>query len=261
MPSETHKFQGKFFSINSVHYTDIHRHTATFGNIYGETTSSNYTLLVTFAQASASSTTVIINNTPHTLAADATILTTTISLLASNSNSLTITSAPFPQSITVTPPPQSFYPSTAFSLVGTSTRTTCYTNLCQPVGSKIGYLSPTGSASLNIYSPTSSTLGSKYLEMYFCNNDIAFSTSWTTGTNTRNMTISVNGEVTRIEVPLSGRSSELFSPGLGWEDTGVFGVLVPGWVEGENEVVVGNVYGDEGLVSYGADFVGLGVSW
>ena len=75
------------------------------------------------------------------------------------------------------------------------------------------------------------------------------------------MTISINGEVTRIEVPLSGRSSELFSPGLGWEDTGTFGVVTAGWVQGVNEVVVGNEYGAQGLVNYGADFVGLGVSW
>lgn len=75
------------------------------------------------------------------------------------------------------------------------------------------------------------------------------------------MTITINGEVTRIEVPLSGRSSELFSPGLGWQDTGVFGVLTTGWVNGVNEVVIGNVYGAEGLVNYGADFVGLGVHW
>lgn len=75
------------------------------------------------------------------------------------------------------------------------------------------------------------------------------------------MTISVNGQVTRIEVPLSGRSSELFSPGLGWQDTGTFGVLTEGWVEGVNVVVVGNQYGDEGLVSYGADFVGMDVYW
>lgn len=67
--------------------------------------------------------------------------------------------------------------------------------------------------------------------------------------------------VERIEVPLSGNTSELFSVGDGWFDTGVFSVLVSGWKEGVNEVVVGNVYGDEGIVSYGADFVGLGVSW
>lgn len=73
------------------------------------------------------------------------------------------------------------------------------------------------------------------------------------------MTISVNSITTRIEVPLSGRSSELFSPAKGWEDTGTFGVLVDGWKEGSNEVVVGNAYGADGLVSYGADFVGIGV--
>ncbi len=75
------------------------------------------------------------------------------------------------------------------------------------------------------------------------------------------MTIGVNGVVTRIEVPLSGKSSELFSPGKGWEDTGVFGVLLEGWKEGSNEIIVGNEGGDTGLVGWGADFVGLGVWW
>jgi alpha-galactosidase len=75
------------------------------------------------------------------------------------------------------------------------------------------------------------------------------------------MTISVNNVVTRIEVPLSGRSSERFSPAKGWEDTGTFGVLLDGWKEsGTNEVVVGDVGGDEGLVRDGADFVGLSVA-
>jgi alpha-galactosidase len=75
------------------------------------------------------------------------------------------------------------------------------------------------------------------------------------------MTIAVNGVTTRVELPLSGRSSELFGPGYGWEDTGVFGVLLGGWTDGNNNVVVGNVYGSTGLVNYGADFVGLSVYW
>lgn len=66
---------------------------------------------------------------------------------------------------------------------------------------------------------------------------------------------------TRVEVPLSGRSSELFSPGLGWQDSGVFGVLVPGFVEGGNLVRVGNEGGEGGLVSWGADFVGVEIFW
>ena len=39
------------------------------------------------------------------------------------------------------------------------------------------------------------------------------------------------------------------------------GVSVDGFVSGENTVEVGNFYGDEGLVSYGADFVRLRVYW
>jgi hypothetical protein len=149
-----------------------------------------------------------------------------------------------------------FYPSTSFTTIGDAVLTTCYTGLCTPVGSKIGNISPSGSASLNITSPSPS---SKFIDVYFCNNDIALATSWGYGTNTRNMTIAINDVVTRIEVPLSGKSSELFSPGKGWEDTGVFGVLVDGWVEGENAVVVGNQGGADGYQSFGADFVGLGI--
>ena len=52
-----------------------------------------------------------------------------------------------------------------------------------------------------------------------------------------------------------GKAVSYFSPGKGWEDTGNFGVLLGGWNEdGENMVVVGNV-------GFGADFVGLSVVW
>lgn len=72
--------------------------------------------------------------------------------------------------------------------------------------------------------------------------------------------MTVNSEdPVRIEVPLSGRHSELFGPGLGWWDTATLGLLTSGWKEGLNEVVVGNVGGDEGFQSYGADFVGIRV--
>jgi alpha-galactosidase len=119
---------------------------------------------------------------------------------------------------------------------------------------------------LNITLPANYISGPKYISVYYCNNDIAFATSWTTGTNTRNLTISVGGTTTRIEVPLSGRSSELYSVDLGWEDSGTFGVLTEGWpidgVEGDKVLIgVGNVGGSEGVQSYGADFVGLEVWW
>jgi len=69
------------------------------------------------------------------------------------------------------------------------------------------------------------------------------------------------GEPVRIEVPLSGRSSELFSPMLGWGDPSVFNISLPGFGvgSGSDVFVVGNVNGDEGVQSFGADFVGVGV--
>jgi len=138
------------------------------------------------------------------------------------------------------------------------------------VGSKLTHLAPNGTASIVIASGVveggrviidKTKTVKKYVDVYFCNNDIAFSTSWGMGTNTRNMTLTVNSVTTRVELPLSGKSSELFSQGKGWQDTGVFGVLLDGWIDGENKVVVGNAYGDQGLVTYGADLVGLGVYW
>jgi len=233
----------------------------TFTKIFGLTTSDNYAAVLSFPSKTSAS--ITINGKTYILDHSSS-LTITLSLKASNNNTLNVISFVSPTSLSITPPPSTFYPSTAFAVEGDSSLTTCSPGLCKPVGSKIGYLAPNGSAGLSIPAPTHvSTQGptSKYVDIYFCNNDIALATSWTTGTNTRNMTISVNNVTTRVELPLSGRSSELFSPGKGWEDTGIFGVLLDGWTKGNNEIVVGNVYGNEGLVSYGADFVGMGVYW
>ncbi|KAE9370177.1 carbohydrate-binding module family 35 protein [Stipitochalara longipes BDJ] len=235
--------------------------TTTFEKVFGLTTSQNYSAVLSFKEKQ-SSTSILVNGKAYVL--ESSSLTIPLSLNASNSNTLNVTSSVSPSSLSITPPNATFYASTSFTTSGPSTLTACRTGLCQPVGSKISYLSATGSASLLIPAPykTSSTLTvSKYVDIYFCNNDIAFQTSWDYGTNTRNLTIAVNGVTTRVELPLSGRSSELFSPGKGWEDTGVFGVLLDGWNDGNNEVVVGNVYGNQGLIGYGADFVGLGVYW
>lgn len=61
--------------------------------------------------------------------------------------------------------------------------------------------------------------------------------------------------------PLSGRTSELFSPADGWEDTGLFGVLVDGWETGTNVLEFGNAGGADDLVNWAPDFVGVGVLW
>lgn len=65
----------------------------------------------------------------------------------------------------------------------------------------------------------------------------------------------------RIEVPLSGRSSELFSPMLGWGDTSVFNISMDGFGvgTGSDVLILSNIGGDSGVQMFGPDFVGLGV--
>lgn len=72
------------------------------------------------------------------------------------------------------------------------------------------------------------------------------------------MTLSLNGgSPVRLDVPLSGRHSELFGPGLGWWDSSTLGILVDGWKDGDNDLVVGNAAAAGSFQSYGPDFVGV----
>lgn len=140
------------------------------------------------------------NNVSYDLPPSITTLTIPLSLNATSQNLLTI--APAPQTLQITAPSSILYPSTLFAtLTGDASTVSCLTSLCAPVGSKISYLggSSSNTATAHITAPAAG-LGQKYVEVYFCNNDIALATSWTTGTNTRNMTIGVNGVITRIEV-------------------------------------------------------------
>lgn len=98
--------------------------------------------------------------------------------------------------------------------------------------------------------------GSKFAYLDFIQNDVNFAQTWTTGTNSRNLTIAVNGgHPQRMDLPLTGKSSELF--GLkGWQDSSLFVQILDGFVAGKkNTVVISNSYG--GVVDFGADFVGL----
>jgi alpha-galactosidase len=184
-----------------------------------------------------------------------------LALTAGNNNTIAVSTTNSITSITITPPNGVFYPNTAFAISGpgNASHITCVPGLCTPLGVKIGDLSPNNSASLTIPASASANTGSRYVELTYINNDVAISTSWGEGRNARNITISVNNQTTRLEVPLSGRSSELYSSMKGWGDSAVLGVLVGGWKEGDNEVVVGNAGGEKGVQSLGADFVGLKV--
>ncbi|KAJ6076029.1 hypothetical protein N7499_008010 [Penicillium canescens] len=185
-----------------------------------------------------------------------------LSLVAGSSNEITIQSTISIDSIRIESPSSTYYPCTSFTLSGSAALAKCGTGFCLPVGSKIGYIDGKSTARASVHA-TVSSLGtasatSKYLEVDFINNDIALATSWGFGSNTRNMTITLNGgDPVRLEVPLTGRHSELFGPGLGWWDSSTLGIVVDGWKNGDNEVIIGNVAAGNVFQSYGADFVGL----
>lgn len=242
------------------------RGSVTYNSIYANTTSASHTLLITFSKTSSAQTSINVQSSSSqqkstiTVPASSKTVSTTISLAAGSANTIVITSSLPIDSIQVKSPTGTYYPSTAFTLSGGATHTQCGSGFCQPVGSKIGYLDSTNTAKVTVTATVpSGATSAKYLELDYINNDIAFSTSWGLGANSRNITVSLNGgSPVRLEVPLSGRHSELFGPGLGWWDTASLGVLINGWKDGDNEVVVSNAVSG-GFQSWGADFVGFRV--
>ncbi|KAJ5819572.1 hypothetical protein N7474_005163 [Penicillium riverlandense] len=240
-------------------------HTTTFKNVYANTTSSNYTITISLSKSTGTSTKVILQSSSSSqrkqvnVPASKRSVSSTISLTAGSTNQISIDSLEPIDSIQITSPQGKYYPCTAFSLSGSAELEKCGAGFCHPVGSKIGYINATNTARAIIPANVlHSGTSSKYLELDYINNDIAFSTSWGWGSNSRNITVSVNdGTPVRLEVPLSGRHSELFGPGLGWWDSATLGLLVDGWKDGDNEVVVGNEGIIDGFTSWAADFVGL----
>lgn len=242
---------------------------AVFDNVYALTDSDGYTLTVTLegdAHGHQITVSTSANSKGHQTTVSGDTATAMIVLNAGNDNTITLATSAKISSIQVSPPQGTFYPSTAFSPSGTAKRVTCTPGLCAPVGSKIQNLTTSGSASISIHSNTTSSDNSgssRYIELTYINNDVALETSWTNGTNSRNITVAVNDAApVRLEVPLSGKSSELFSPMRGWGDPATLGVLVPGFGQGEggeDRIVVSNVGGDEGVQPQGAHFVGLRV--
>lgn len=225
---------------------------STFESIYAATTSANYELAITFSRPSTETVTI-------TTSSGQTVSISGKSgriALTAGSNTITIQHKTPIESIQITPPTGTYYANTVFNVTGSAKHTTCGSG-CSPVGSKIGYLSPTSNAYTSI---STTTAGSKYLAIDYINNEVAFSSSWGWGSNSRNLTVSVNdGAPVRLEVPLSGRHSELYSPGKGWWDTATLGVLTSGWKKGENKVVFGNEGGEDGFQTYAAGFVGVRV--
>ncbi|KAJ6111464.1 hypothetical protein N7523_007525 [Penicillium sp. IBT 18751x] len=242
----------------------------TFSNIYANTTSSNYTISIAFSQAPESASSITLsspaNHAAQTIQVPASSKTVqaSISLTAGTSNDILLESTIPIDSIQIHSPTGIYYGAPKFSLSGSASLATCGDGYCEPVGSKIGFLNNDNTASItipmSIPSNASSMTVAKYLEVDYINNDIALSTSWGYGSNSRNLTITLNsGDPVRLEVPLSGRHSELFGPGLGWWDTATLGLLLPGWKDGDNELVLGNDAAVDVSQTYAPDVVGVRV--
>ena len=238
----------------------------TFENVYGITDSDAYALTIYLVAGSESQHSMTVSTSASSSATNVHMssgtATVKIALRAGNSNTITIKTLAQVSSIELTNPEGTFYPSTAFSVSGTASHYKCTPGLCAPVGSKVTNLTQSGSASISVPRNQKTIGSSRYIELTYINNDVALATSWTDGTNSRNITVAVNGAApVRLDVPLSGHSSELFSPMKGWGDPAMLGILVDGFSSGEGKdtIVISNANGEAGVQPYGADFVGLRV--
>lgn len=236
----------------------------TFSDVYAITSSPNFVLNITLTEVAAAATniTIITDSSRRPISASipagSSSISASVSLTAGSNNTITIRNAPPVSTITLSPPEPTYYTGTQdFTLTSLAGAYTCPDTYCLPAGSKIVDLSTESAATAHI---NSSTSGSKYLEIDYINNEVAFGSSWGWGSNSRNLTIRVNdNDPVRLEVPLSGRHSELFGPGLGWWDSGRLGVLTDGWIKGTNELVLGNEGGEGGFTKYAPDVVGIAV--
>ncbi|KAJ2899261.1 putative alpha-galactosidase D [Zalerion maritima] len=138
-----------------------------------------------------------------------------------------------------------YYAAANASLAGGAVVTSCGSGECLPVGSKLSYLggSDDGTATFSSLKFTSS--GTKTIGFDFINYDVALATAWDWGSNSRNVTLAVNGgTATRWALPLSGGD---------WYQTGRMELVVEGFVAGDNNTVVVAGHGDY----YAVDLVGI----
>ncbi|KAF1966476.1 alpha-galactosidase precursor [Bimuria novae-zelandiae CBS 107.79] len=133
---------------------------------------------------------------------------------------------------TASAPASTYYSAASAKLAGGASLTQCSTDDCLPTGEKIGNIG--SGASVTFQSVTAKNTANKtLLGVDFINYDYAFTTAWAWGSNTRNMTIAINGgSPKRWAFPLSGGD---------WYETGRLFVEVDGFKAGSsNRVVFGN---------------------
>lgn len=124
---------------------------------------------------------------------------------------------------------EGYYAAESASLSGSAVLTACGDEECLPTHSKIGYIGADNSTKVTFSGVESRSDGRKLVGVDFINYDVALSTAWEDGTNTRNMSIAVNGGTAKgWAFPISGGD---------WFDSGRLLVYVDGFEKGTNEVV------------------------
>lgn len=135
------------------------------------------------------------------------------------------------------------------ALSGNAVVVSCGAGECLPAGSKVGDIGEGASAAAVTFSGVAAaSAGATLLGVDFVNYDVALETAWALGDNTRNMTIAVNSEATRVAFPISGGD---------WYDSGRLYVYVDGFKAGDDNEVVFTSYGD--AVTWAPDLVGFEV--
>jgi alpha-galactosidase len=120
------------------------------------------------------------------------------------------------------------------TLGGSAVLTTCAVDECLPTKKKAGNIG--ANANISFRDVSSKFAGKKLMNVDYINYDYAFETAWDWGSNTRNMTIQVNGGPTkRWAFPISGGN---------WFETGSLTIEVDGFKAGVNNVVFSAAKGD-----------------
>ncbi|CAI6332212.1 unnamed protein product [Periconia digitata] len=139
--------------------------------------------------------------------------------------------------------PSRYYAATNGTLEGSASVASCPSGSCLPVQRKVGNISQGSKVTIGAIS--SKTSGKKLVGVDFINYDYSFTTAWEWGTNTRNMTIAVNGGAAkRWAFPLSGGN---------WFETGKLMTELDGFKAGDDNKIVFSAVGN----TFAPDLVGI----
>ena len=129
-------------------------------------------------------------------------------------------------------------------LAAGASKTPCGASQCAPAQSKVGNVGGTGAGTVTFSAVQAASAGKKLVGVDFINYEIATDSAWEWGSNTRNMTIAVNGGAAkRWAFPISGGD---------WYESGRLSIEVDGFQAGQNSLVFAGTGG-----AWAPDLVGF----